>query len=151
MENRRRWSGLVGEKNASFDRDGVYDEMGLAQMEYSPYIAVENNKSKLEKPYIVKETEQVQVVKRSRVKVSHVLILTGMLLFVGAQLVMMETALNGLHYDIERTKYEVDLLRGENDAHYQHLSELSQIDRLKQILSTVEGLELDNSRVYRLK
>lgn len=151
MASRRRWSGLVGEKNVSFDRDGVCDGMGLAQMEYNPYIAVENNASKLEKPYIVKDVEQAQVVSRSRVKTWHVLFLTVMILFVGAQLVMMETALNGLHYEIEKTKYEVDLLRGENDAHYQHLSELSQIDRLKQILSTVEGLELDSSRIFRLK
>lgn len=120
-------------------------------MEYNPHVAVEVNAPKIKKPYVVKDIEQVQVVQKSRVKTWHVLFLTVMFAIVGAQLVMMETALNGLHYDIERTKYEVDLLRGENDAHYQHLSELSQTDRLKQILSTVEGLELDNSRVYRLK
>lgn len=125
--------------------------MGLAQLKFNPYVAVDIEASQRQKPRIVKEVEKVQVQKKSRVNGWHVMILALLFLGVGTQLVMMETALNGLHYEIERTKYEVALLRGENDAHYQHLSELSQIDRLKGVLAGVEGLELDNSRVYRLK
>lgn len=124
--------------------------MGLAQVKYNPSVAVDISAFQKQKPYIVKEVEQVQVQKKSRVKAWHVLVLTVMIAFVGTQLVMMETALNGLHYEIERTRYDINMLRGENDAHYQHLSELSRIDRLKEILASVEGLELDNSRVYRL-
>lgn len=85
----------------------------------------------------------------SRVKTPHILLITGLLVLVGTQLVMSKTSLNDLHYEIERLQVQTNQLKGENDAHYQHLSELSQMNRLKEIVN-IEGLTLDNSRVYKL-
>lgn len=86
---------------------------------------------------------------RTRVKGSHLFLITFLTLMVAAQLIMVRAKMMDLHYQIQILNYQTSQIENERDAHYQHSAELSKLSRLKEVV-TAQGAILDSNKVFRL-
>lgn len=87
---------------------------------------------------------------RLKVQTGHLLVISGIALTLVYEIVISRAQLVDLHYQIEKIEYEVDQLRTEKNAYYQHQAELTKLSRLKEAIQS-EEVELEGSRIYRLE
>lgn len=96
--------------------------------------------------------QPAQAVPKNRLKVQagHLLVISGIALTLVYEVVISRAQLVDLHYQIEKVEYEVEQIKTERNAYYQHQAELTKLSRLKDAIQS-EQAELEGSRIYRLE